>query len=148
MSDYHLHGFARLSPKASLWKRLASLTNDTASALRSDALRVATVAVGYIPNNLFKEAHQYPWRLADGNVQTNLQTLMHDASVQDPVACASQYLLRLGFNRQALESAILLFREVPWKQPQSSKDMGQLPPSTGSIPGMAWSSCAPGPWST
>lgn len=96
------------------WERLASLGNETTTALRSDALRVATVAAGYIYNKLFKEAHQYPWRLAVGNVKANLQTLMEAVSAQDPVACKFKQLLHPGFNREALENAIMLFCEVPW----------------------------------
>lgn len=191
VSDYHLHGFARLSTEANrfvsiisvaafvpdsvlvallendrvaarlaelesgvsgeherlsllpapFWKRLASLGYETAPALRSDTLRVVTVAAGYIYNTLPKDARQCTLRSAVGNVKANLQPLTEDVSVQDTVACNAKQFLHLGFNREALENAILLFRLG--QRPRSSNSMGRLPPSTGAIPGMALSSCAP-----
>lgn len=69
-----------------LWRRLASVTEETSYALRSDALRVATVVAGYIANNIFKVARSYPWSLAVGDVAENLDRLVREQDVHDIVA--------------------------------------------------------------
>ena len=58
----------------------------------------------------------YPWRLAVGSIQENLDLL---AASEEPIAdsCAHKVrlLARAGFNRsRLLEGVALLLREVPW----------------------------------
>lgn len=96
------------------WTRVASLSTATASELRSDALRVATIAAGYIDHKLLRVARAWPWRIADGDIDANLTELSNQGEVMEPTTVKIQQLVGMGFNRAALTSAIELMRQVHW----------------------------------
>lgn len=101
---------------AEFWQRLGSISGSRAVSVRSKALRVATVAAGYINKKIFAVVEEYPWRLAIGDVRANLVQLqaVERSSVRHPVALKIKQLLAMGYNEHQLVEAIGLFREVPW----------------------------------
>lgn len=88
------------------WDRLALLSNLAPSTLRSNALRVANVAAVYSHNKPFKATTAYPWSLSIGSVEENLDSLLKEPDVSDPVASKEQQLMRLGFNKHFLVSSV------------------------------------------
>ena len=55
-----------------------------------------------------------PWSLAIGDIEENLEGLLQEADVHDLTAHKILQLLRLGWNRQQIKDAIMLFRDVHW----------------------------------
>ena len=55
-----------------------------------------------------------PWSLAIGDIDENLAALLEEEDVHDLTAHKILQLLRLGWNRQQIKDAIMLFRDVHW----------------------------------
>lgn len=97
------------------WERLASrLQGHIAQELRSDALRVAHVACAFFQRRAVIPACKYPWSLLQGDMQTKFTALRDGPDQLEETTSKIQKLLRLGYDRQKLESAVRLMGEVSW----------------------------------
>ena len=103
--------------EAFTWERLSTILQGELlpSELCHNALHSCQVARAFMHERIFSSLAEYPWRLAVGNIQENLDLL---AASEEPIAdsCAHKIrlLARAGFNRSRLEEGVALLREVPW----------------------------------
>jgi hypothetical protein len=73
------------------------------------------VSAAFIHNRVFAELKNYPWCLAVGNVSENLEALeATEEPIRDSCTHKLRVLLRMGYNRTKLVSAVTLLQEVPW----------------------------------
>lgn len=115
LDDLMREEFTRLADLPTpFWARLETLCAATGPELRADAMRVATIAGGYIDKKLLRVARDWPWRLADGDVEANLEELASQDEVLEPVTAKIKQLLHWRFNRQALVAGVQLLAEVHW----------------------------------
>jgi hypothetical protein len=99
------------------WQRLASLLGERQEAweLRHRVVHSCHIAAAFIHERVLGQLKEYPWRLAVGDVRANLDELSaSDEPIRDSCAHKIRLLLRMGFNRERLASAVELMREVPW----------------------------------
>lgn len=99
------------------WERLSALLGGEFLPweLCHSALHACQVTRAFMHERVFSVLSDYPWRLAVGDIQKNLDLL---AASEEPIpdSCAHKVrlLLRAGFNRTRLEEGVALLREVPW----------------------------------
>lgn len=166
-TDYHLHGFARLSPRIKkccavaaiaanvvdavlvealvddrlarradelrrlmmeevewvegielfTWDRLASVVGpqQTGVELASAAIHASHVQVAFADQKIFRVLASYPWKLAIGDIDANLDLLAVNAGpISDSTTHKIRILLAQGFNRQQLKEGVQLLQEVSW----------------------------------
>lgn len=99
------------------WQRLAKVLGGVQEAweLRHAVVRGAHVAAAFMHRKVFSQMSEYPWKLCVGNVAANLDALAaSEEPIRDSCAHKVRSLLKLGFNKDKLISAVQLLREVPW----------------------------------
>lgn len=102
-----------------VWDRLARHVGgypaELGGELRSASVRSAYTSRAYIEDRLFRIADDFPWRLAFGDIQDNLEKL-HSEPYQghDRATQQIKQLLQIGFPRSQLGDLVALLREVPW----------------------------------
>jgi hypothetical protein len=64
---------------------------------------------------VFSQLRQFPWSLAIGDIENNLDTLAASTDeISDLCTAKIKQLLQAGHNRTVLKDGIALLREVPW----------------------------------
>ena len=164
-SDYHLHGFSRLSPTIKkcaavasisanvtdavlteallddrlvrraaelkqvmldevlwvqgidsfVWDRLATVVGakQTGVGLANAAIHASYVQVAFAKFRVFNVLEAYPWSLAVGDIEDNLDDLAAtDSPISDPTTQKIRVLLQQGYNRKQVALGVALFREV------------------------------------
>lgn len=112
-----------------VWGRLARLVGAgvTGHGLRGDCLASANIVAAYIRRKVFQEMEQYPWRLAVGDVDENLEVLQaSNDTISDPFAASVRGLLRVGLPPEKVKQAVLLLRECPWSTVHVEQSHGSL----------------------
>lgn len=166
-TDYHLHGFSRLTPNVKrccavaaiaanvvdavlteallddrlvrraeelkqamldealwvrgidsfVWDRLATAVGATQMGvdLANAAIHASYVQVAFAQSKVFDVLESYPWKLAIGDIETNLREL---AASSDPISDSTTHkiriLLRQGYNTEQLKLGVSLFKEISW----------------------------------
>jgi hypothetical protein len=99
-----------------VWSRMATVVvaeEYAGMALRADALFCAHEARVFLQKRIFDQVRRYPFSLALGDVDDNLNRLMASTDKVDS-GCTEKVrsLLRRGYNRQALIRGIQMFKYI------------------------------------
>lgn len=103
--------------EASIWATLATVVGDSEEpmALQNTTANCCHIAAAFVQHKVFNAVEGYPWKLAVGDVDQNLDTL---ASSTEEFADACTHKVRLllqkGFPKEQLKRGIALFLEIPW----------------------------------
>ena len=99
------------------WGRLGAVSGYVGEVceLRGSVVHSSHVAASFIQDKVFSPLKDYPWRLALGDVDENLQILAATGGpIRDSLTHKLRILLQMGYNKARLVSAVTLLREVPW----------------------------------
>ena len=99
-----------------VWTRMATVVvaeEYSGTALRADALSCSHEASVFLQKRIFDEVRRYPFSLAIGDIDGNLDRLLASTDEADS-GCTEKVrsLLRCGYNRQALIRGIQMLRYV------------------------------------
>ena len=80
---------------------------------RSSTLSAAHASAGFAADRIFSVAHQYPWKLAIGDIRAYLEELKGQTDAL-PESTTSKIwsLLQMGYNREQLCSAVALIKDI------------------------------------
>ena len=162
-SDFHIHGFARLTPglkemvvqcafisyvpesclselaadarvglrleelkqavkdevlylanlEESVWALAGQACHLAGRELRSKVLYGAHTAIGFMTQQLFAPARQYPWCLG-GDVPSNLEALAAGPEPPEAVSSKIWRLMHMGYNKQQLVAGVNLLMQCSW----------------------------------
>jgi hypothetical protein len=100
-----------------VWARLGLVVGNhsSPSELRHCVVHAASVAFAFVHKRVFQEVRSWPWRIAVGDIDKNLEELEESKEpIADTCAHKIRQLLQAGYNRTVLKEAVALLREVPW----------------------------------
>ena len=100
-----------------VWSRLAQVVGPGQSAreLAHTTVHASLVALAYVNCSVFSVLEGYPWRLADGDIDANLDALAADPGVGlDPTTNKIKHSVQTGMNRERLKAGVSLLQEIPW----------------------------------
>ena len=101
-----------------LWQLLAEMIGEdfTSTRLRSQAIGCAHTAIGFVGSRVWKQCQGWPWKLAIGDLQTNVKDL---AALDSPpmdcsVARKVWTLANQGYPMDLLVDGVQLLQHVGW----------------------------------
>ena len=98
-----------------VWSALGKVGGLRVQQIKSKTFLSAHVCVTFLQNKTLHEARQYPWSIAAGNQDENLDKLADlDVAPGEPVAAKIWTLLQGGFSRQKIKDGLRLLLECPW----------------------------------
>ena len=97
-----------------VWEALGGICGLSAQDIQSRCIRSTHVSGAFAHDRILAPASVLPWRLARGDVKTNLDDLEAGECPTEPTAAKIWHLLRLGWNRSSLEVAVGLFLQISW----------------------------------
>eukprot|EP00969_Alexandrium_andersonii_P121553 5373634-Alexandrium_andersonii.AAC.1 len=97
-----------------VWALAGQACQLAARELRSRVLSGAHTAVGFMTQQLFAPASEYPWCLGAGNVEGNLDELAQGPEPQEAVASKIWRLLQLGYSKAMLVAGVRLLMQCSW----------------------------------
>lgn len=100
-----------------VWEPLASMASRadlSGQVLRSECLHAAHISRGFMQHRFFAAASEYPWRLATGDQDANLASLMSGPKPAEECAGKIWELLHLGFNKNQIKQGLELVLDAPW----------------------------------
>lgn len=97
-----------------VWDIFARVCGWHGRRLRSQVLTAAHCSIAGMHWRVFSEVRKYPWRLAQGDINANLQRLREEGEPEEPTTAKIWHLLQLGWNAEVLKEAVGLLAEVAW----------------------------------
>jgi hypothetical protein len=99
------------------WTRLISLLGSEVELweLQHQISHACNVASAYIHQKTFRVVNGYPWKLTQGDIDSNLTALAaSEEEIRDSCTHKIRTLRRMGFSAEKLVEAVSLLREVQW----------------------------------
>jgi hypothetical protein len=98
-----------------VWQRLASFVPGLTSAtLKNDCIWAANISASFMERKALSVARGLPWSLARGDMNSNLDQLLHGPPPVDPTAQKIKKLLELGYSRRLLMEGLDRLGDVHW----------------------------------
>ena len=94
------------------------LEDEVAESLRSDCLEAGHTAAGYMADKFLATANEYPWRLVQGSIPSNLEVLRYlaepEAQQLDDTTYKVWSLLQQGYGVESLTAGLELLSQIRW----------------------------------
>jgi hypothetical protein len=108
-----------IATSSATWFRLAALIGDlsyTSLDLAADVLRSSHVFRAYLEKRILRYCRQFPWRLARGDIRSNLEELSRSNPEGLDRGCGLKIkrLIERGFPMKMLVLAVSLFLDLVW----------------------------------
>ena len=85
-----------------------------AESSRDDVISGAHISAAYFHMKCLRQVHQYPWCIAIGDQDKNLDALRAGPEPQQPTAAKIWWLLQRDFPRVQLKAGLQLLLDAPW----------------------------------
>ena len=88
-------------------------------------MSAAHASAGFAADRIFSVVHQYPWKLAIGDIRAYLEELKGQTDAL-PESTTSKIwsLLQMGYNREQLCSAVALIKDISWSSTSVEQQHG------------------------
>ena len=86
----------------------------TAYVLRSDVITSAHIAFAFFDYRVVSAVTQYPWTIAVGNQDKNLDDLKASPMPEEATARKIWKLLQIGYSRETIKAGLDLLLDAPW----------------------------------
>ena len=96
------------------WTVVASVCSVSPTTLRNEVVEGALVSAGDIYKKVFRVALQYPWKLALGDVDANLEALRQLPAPREETTLQIWTLVKIGYSRVQVVQAVRLLLKCPW----------------------------------
>ena len=94
-------------------KALARVCGLDAAYVRAQSILANCIGAAFLDLNVFKIFGELPWRLADGDVDENLDKFIEAPQPQEETAANIHTVNRIGYPRREVREAVELFQEMP-----------------------------------
>ena len=102
----------------SLWRSLCHIFRPsdemTPYRLRSEVLTSAHTSFAFFDYRVLQEVDKYPWCIAIGDQQANLEALAGAPQPEEPTAKKIWTLVQAGISRETICAGLKLLLELPW----------------------------------